>query len=220
MSIEDHRDAAVRVRAPASYLWLRDRVAPYIALCALALFAPLMLWIAWRIRRDSPGPALFRQTRAGLHGRPFTFYKFRSMRTDVDPFGDSPSDADDPRITRLGRWLRETSLDELPQLFNVVRGEMTLVGPRPLFVQQIREWNDRQRCRLLVKPGLTGFSQIHGRASIPIEEKLEWDIRYVESVCLKTDLWVLWRTLRSVRDKEGLYQTEYSRQRARFRPAK
>ena len=215
----DSATERIRVAAPPCYLWLRDRVTPYLALCALALLAPLMLWIAWRVRRDSAGPALFRQKRAGKHGRPFTFYKFRTMRTDVDPFGDSPSAGDDPRITTLGRWLRETSLDELPQIFNVLRGEMTLVGPRPLFVQQIDEWDNRQRQRLLVKPGLTGFSQVHGRASIPIEEKLEWDIRYVQCVCLRTDLDVLRRTFTSVRAGSGLYQTQYSIKRERFRSA-
>src|SRR5690606_1842032 len=139
-----------------------------------------------------------------------------TMRQDVDPYGDSPAGQDDPRVTPLGRRLRETSLDELPQLINVLRGEMAVVGPRPLLVQQIAEWNARQRTRLRVRPGLTGFSQIHGRASIPIEEKLEWDVRYVQSVSLRTDLWVIWRTLRSVWRREGLYQTEYSRARRHY----
>jgi lipopolysaccharide/colanic/teichoic acid biosynthesis glycosyltransferase len=153
-----------------------DRV---LAAAALAIASPLFLYLAWRVRRDSPGAALFGQVRAGRGGQPFRMYKFRTMRTGVDPYGDSPQTGDDPRITRFGRWLRESSLDELPQLINVVRGEMSLVGPRPLYVQQIAEWDARQRGRLLVKPGLTGLAQIHGRGSLTIEDKLEYDVRYV-----------------------------------------
>ncbi len=214
----DRGDPAVpvRLRARPSYVWLKDATDRYVAALGLLILAPLLLLLAWRVRSDSPGPAFFSQPRAGRGGRPFTFLKFRTMRTDVDPFGDSPTSGEDARITRLGRLLRESSLDELPQLINVLRGEMSLVGPRPLFVQQIASWTPRQRSRLQVKPGLTGFSQIHGRASIPIEEKLEWDVRYVQSVSLRTDLAVLWRTLASVWSKAGLYQTRYSTQRDRF----
>jgi len=207
----------VALRASPTYLRLKGWMDRYVALVALAVAGPLMLLLAWWIRRDSPGPALFAQTRAGLHGRPFTFYKFRTMRVDVDPYDDSPSSADDPRLTRLGRFLREASLDELPQLINVLRGEMSFVGPRPLFLQQAAEWNPRQRSRLLVKPGLTGLSQIHGRASITIEEKLELDAQYVQKISLRTDLWILWRTIQNVLTRRGLYQTQYSRQRPRFR---
>lgn len=202
-----------------SYMWLKERIDRYLALAALVLLAPLLVWLAYRVRRDSPGPALFRQRRAGHRGRPFTLYKFRTMRADVDPYGDSPESGDDPRITPLGQWLRETSLDELPQLINVLRGEMSIVGPRPLFVQQIPEWSPKHRRRLLVKPGLTGLSQIHGRASIPIEQKLERDVQYVDNVCLRLDAWIVWRTVRSVRDREGLYQVEYSLKRKRFKQA-
>jgi lipopolysaccharide/colanic/teichoic acid biosynthesis glycosyltransferase len=173
-----------------------------------------MLLLAWLIRRDGH-PALFRQTRAGLHGRPFALLKFRTMRVDADPFGDSPQTADDPRLTPLGRRLREWSLDELPQLINVLRGEMSLVGPRPLYLQQMAEWNDRQRARLLVKPGLTGLAQIHGRADLTLEDKLEWDVRYVETISLRTDLGILWRTLRNVWRRGGIYETRYSRTQAR-----
>ena len=208
-------DTPVRLNALASYLRLKARLDRYVGLVLLLLAAPLMLLLACCIRRDSPGPALFRQARAGLHGRPFTCYKFRTMRADVDPYGDSPQSGQDPRLTRLGRWLRETSLDELPQLINVVRGEMSLVGPRPLYVQQVAEWDERQRGRLLVRPGLTGLAQVHGRGSATLEDKLEWDVRYVESVSLRTDLMILWQTLRNVRAGGDIYEVRYSQARAR-----
>lgn len=209
----------VTLHASPTYMRLKRVLDAYVATCALLAFAPVILTIVWLIRRDSPGPGLFRQTRAGRGGRPFTLYKFRTMRSDVDPYGDSPESGTDPRITRLGRFLRETSLDELPQLINVVRGEMSLVGPRPLLMQQIPEWNERQRGRLLVPPGLTGLAQVHGRGSVPIEDKLEMDVAYVESVSLRTDAEIVWKTFRTVLSRSDLYQIEYSRTRKRFKSA-
>jgi len=206
----------VPIRCPASRLYLCvkhacDRVA---ALVALLLLLPLLVVLAWLVRRDGH-PALFRQTRAGQHGRPFQLYKFRTMRADVDPFGDSPQTGDDPRITPIGRWLRETSLDELPQLLNVLRGEMSLVGPRPLYLQQMAEWTPRQRARLLVRPGLTGLAQVRGRGRLTIEEKLEWDVRYVETVSLATDLRIIRDTLRGLWRRSDIYEVRYSATRIR-----
>ncbi len=209
----DH--GSVRVGSPPCYRWLKRRIDVYLALVGIVLTAPLMLWIAWRIRRDSPGPVLFRQTRAGQYGRPFTLLKFRTMRSDVDPFGDSPHDASDPRITPFGRFLREHSLDELPQLFNVLAGQMSLVGPRPLYLQQVAEWDERQRARLLVKPGLTGLAQVRGRAALTIEEKLEYDVRYVESQSLRTDVRIVLETLRIVGRRDAIYEVRYSRRHQR-----
>lgn len=164
------------------------------------------------IRATSPGPAIFQQERAGQGGRPFVCYKYRTMRFDVDPYGASPHAADDPRITRVGRWLRETSLDELPQLLNVLKGQMSLVGPRPLYVRQAQHWNDRQRRRLEVKPGLTGLAQISGRAGLTIEDKLELDAQYVEQAGPGVDLWICWRTLLLMLGRRrGIYEKQYSR---------
>lgn len=182
----------------------------------LVVLSPFMAWIAWRIRRDSPGPAIFRQTRAGRDMRPFTLLKFRTMRTDTDPFGASPHGADDPRLTRFGLWLREWSFDELPQFWNVLRGDMGLVGPRPLYVEQAREWNERQRLRLRVKPGLTGLAQISGRGGLTIEEKLELDVQYVLSRSLAKDAAILLRTIFGWRRGGGIYETRYSKD-AEFR---
>lgn len=199
----------------ASYFWLKGAMDRMLALLILVSAGPLMVLIAWWIRRESVGPALFTQVRAGRGGKPFRLYKFRTMRASADSYGDSPRGSDDPRVTRTGRWLRETSLDELPQLINVLRGEMSLVGPRPLYVSQIAEWSERHRCRLLVKPGMTGLAQVNGRGSITMEEKLEWDARYVEDVNLKRDLEILWFTLRGVGMREGIYEVRYSAERER-----
>src|SRR5262245_54234700 len=140
----DGLETPVRCPATPSYLFVKRCIDWFCAAATVVLLAPLIGLLAWRVRNDSRGPAFFRQARAGRGARPFTLLKFRSMRTDADPFGDSPQHGEDPRITRLGKWLRETSADELPQLINVVRGEMSLVGPRPLYLQQIAEWDARQ----------------------------------------------------------------------------
>ena len=176
---------------------------------ALVILSPLLVVIAAAIRLGSRGPAVFRQQRAGKDGKPFTLYKFRTMRPDADPFGPSPKSGDDPRLTRLGRFLREHSLDELPQLINVVRGDMSLVGPRPLYVSQVAEWNERQRKRLRVKPGLTGLAQISGRGELTREEKLELDVRYVEQASLRLDARILLATATRVCGG-GIYETRYS----------
>jgi len=207
-------DSPIACHAPASYLWLKARVDAFVALAALAVWGLPMLLLIWLVRRDG-SPAFFRQVRAGRDGRPFTLLKFRTMRQDVDPFGDSPQSEVDPRITPIGRWLRETSLDEVPQLLNVLRGDMALVGPRPLYMQQMAEWNERQRCRLLVKPGLTGLAQVSGRGSLTIEEKLELDVRYVEQVSPRTDLCIIWATIRDVLKRGDIYEVRYSRTRVR-----
>jgi lipopolysaccharide/colanic/teichoic acid biosynthesis glycosyltransferase len=185
-----------------------------IALAALSFLGPWMVMIAVRIRMDSPGGALFRQRRAGLGGRAFVMFKFRTMRTDVDPYGASPHGGNDPRLTRVGRWLRETSLDELPQLLNVLNGTMSLVGPRPLYERQAARWDERQRRRLNVKPGVTGWAQVEGRASLPIEDKIELDLYYVDHHNLRMDVLILFRTLKDALGSDrGVYETRYSRER-------
>ena len=181
------------------------------ALLLLAVFALPMLAIALLIRLGSPGRAVFRQRRAGWRGKPFTMLKFRTMRAGVDPYGGSPHGQDDPRLTRFGRRLRELSLDELPQIFNVLAGDMSLVGPRPLYERQVLEWNERQRRRLEVKPGLTGYAQAFGRGQLTIEEKIEMDVHYVENPTLRLDLRILLRTLCGVFARRGeVYEQRYS----------
>lgn len=167
-----------------------------------------ILWVM--ICLSSKGPTIFRQQRAGKNGKPFTFYKFRTMRPDVDPFGASPKSADDPRLTKFGKFLREYSLDELPQLFNVLKGDMSIVGPRPLYLSQMAEWNDRQKKRLLVKPGLTGLAQISGRGELTREEKLELDVKYVETASLWLDIKIILLTIWHVICRKSVYEKRYS----------
>lgn len=176
----------------------------------LILLAPLLAIIAIAIKLESKGPAIFKQERAGLNGKPFIFYKFRTMKADVAPFGPSPKSFKDKRLTKIGRILREYSLDELPQLVNVLKGDMSMVGPRPLYLSQIAEWNQRQTRRLSVKPGLTGLAQISGRAEITREEKLELDVKYVETAGFFVDARILLLTLGHVLKRKGIYEKRYS----------
>ncbi len=142
------------------------------------LFVPMVI-IAIIIRLESKGPAIFCQRRAGWKGKPFTMLKFRTMKADTDPYGNSPHDSADQRLTKFGRLLRETRLDELPQLFNVLAGQMSMVGPRPLYERQAELWNEHQKRRLEVRPGITGYAQLVGGGEMTHEEKIEHDVWYV-----------------------------------------
>jgi len=171
---------------------------------------PVFAVIVIAIRVNSKGSAIFKQERAGKNGRPFVFYKFRTMKLDVDPFGPSPKSAQDPRLTKVGAFLREYSLDELPQLFNVLKGDMSIVGPRPLYLSQMSEWNERQKKRLLVKPGLTGLAQISGRGELTREEKLELDVKYVETAGFLADMKIILATIAQVFGRKNIYEKRYS----------
>jgi len=181
-----------------------------ISLLALIILSPVLAVIAFAIKSGSKGPVIFRQERAGKGGRPFVFYKFRTMKADVEPFGPSPKSGSDERLTKVGRFLREYSLDELPQFYNVLRGDMSLIGPRPLYISQIPEWNERQKKRLLVRPGLTGLAQIRGRAALTQEEKLELDVKYVETMGFLADIRIAMATVFHVFGRKGIYEKRYS----------
>jgi len=177
---------------------------------AVIILLPVFVVTIVAIRITSKGPAIFRQERAGKDGKPFTFYKFRTMREDVDPFGPSPKSGEDSRFTKVGKLLREYSLDELPQLFNVLKGNMSIVGPRPLYMSQVSEWNERQKKRLLVKPGLTGLAQISGRGGLTKEEKLKLDVQYVERASFKEDIKIILLTIVKVFSRKDIYEKRYS----------
>jgi len=182
-----------------------------LSFLALALLAVPMMLIALAIRLGSRGRAIFRQERIGRGGKLFTMLKFRTMRADVDPYGSSPHSSADARLTRIGRLLRETSIDELPQLLNVLVGQMSLVGPRPLYERQAAQWNDRQRRRLEVRPGITGYAQAFGRGGLTIEEKLELDVFYVDNMSLWLDLKIMARTLANIFVRRAaVYEHRYS----------
>ncbi|TKJ18822.1 UDP-phosphate galactose phosphotransferase [Blastococcus sp. CCUG 61487] len=190
-----------------------DRIAAALALLALA---PVLAGIALAVRLTSSGPALYRQERIGINGRSFTMLKFRSMVVDADQRlgeiqADNISDGllfkmrEDPRVTPVGRWLRRLSLDELPQLFNVLGGTMALVGPRPPLPSEVARYDSSISRRLLVKPGLTGLWQISGRSDLPWEEAVRLDLRYVENWSLATDFLIIWKTARAVLSRSGAY---------------
>lgn len=186
-----------------------------VATVLVAVLAPLWILIPALIRLGDRGPALFRQTRVGLNGREFRIWKFRTMRVAADAeltallarqgTADRPlfKVADDPRITRIGQFLRRTSLDELPQLFNVLQGTMSLVGPRPQVPAEVELYDDVASRRLLTKPGITGLWQVSGRSSLSWEEALRFDLFYVENWSLSMDIRILLKTLRVVIAQDG-----------------
>ena len=192
---------------------LFDRTA---AAAALILLAPLFAVIAVIIRLDDRGPVFFRQTRIGLDGRPFQLYKFRTMVVDAEQRKAELQELNegagvlfkmrsDPRVTKAGSWLRRWSLDELPQLINVLNGGMSLVGPRPALPIEVARYGDHMRRRLVVKPGITGLWQVSGRSGLAWEEAFRLDLRYVDNWSLALDLQILWKTWSAVFSGSGAY---------------
>jgi lipopolysaccharide/colanic/teichoic acid biosynthesis glycosyltransferase len=176
---------------------------------ALVVSSPLLAAAAIAIRLESRGPALYRQRRVGIGGEPFDLWKLRTMVPGAEEMGAGIYVLEgDPRITRVGRLLRRLSLDELPNLFNVVKGDMSIVGPRPTIQEQVDRYTDRQRRRLEVKPGITGWAQVNGRTSLPWPERIELDIWYVENRSLRLDLRILARTVRLLVTGQGLYSED------------
>ena len=178
-----------------------------VAGAALVLTAPLLVLAMLAIRLESPGGAIYRQRRVGKDARAFDLFKLRTMVDGAEHLGAGLAvNAGDTRITRVGAFLRRTSLDELPNLFNVLRGEMSLIGPRPTLPVQVAQYTDRQRRRLSVKPGITGWAQVNGRASLPWAERIELDLYYVEHRSLGLDLKILSRTPAILLSGGGLYK--------------
>lgn len=172
------------------------------ALVALLLLASLLALVAWQIRRKLGSPVLFRQIRPGLRGRPFEMVKFRTMRDAVDANGQPLPD--DQRLTPFGSWLRSTSLDELPELWNVLKGEMSLVGPRPLLMEYLPLYTPEQARRHEVRPGVTGWAQINGRNALSWEDKFKLDVWYVDNQSLWLDLKILLLTVKKVFARDGI----------------
>ena len=180
-----------------------------IAGAVSALTAPLVALLALVVRLESPGHPIYTQTRVGKDGTLFEIYKLRTMVHGAEFTGAGLAiQAGDDRITRLGRFLRRYSLDELPNLWNVLRGEMSIIGPRPTLQVQVDQYTERERGRLAVKPGITGWAQVNGRASLPWSERIELDLWYVEHRTLALDLEILVRTVRMVVTGQGLYKGE------------
>ena len=177
-----------------------------LAAAGLVLLSPVLALAAAAIKLDSRGPVLYRQRRAGLGGRPFDLLKLRTMHPGADPVGvGTPVLEGDPRVTRVGSFLRRFSLDELPNLWNVLRGELAIVGPRPTLEAQVELYTPRQHRRLEVRPGITGWAQVNGRAGIPWEDRIELDVWYVDNRSAGLDLRILARTVRLLVTGHGLY---------------
>ncbi|WP_169293971.1 sugar transferase [Advenella sp. EE-W14] len=163
---------------------------------ALLLLSPIIAIVAWQIRRKLGSPVLFRQVRPGLNGKPFTMVKFRTMRDAYDAQGDPLPDSE--RLTDFGRFLRKTSLDELPELWNILKGDMSIVGPRPLLTRYIPYYTEEESKRHNVRPGLTGLAQISGRNAITWEEKLALDVEYVKKINFLLDIKIIFKTIQKV----------------------
>ncbi|MDQ1209283.1 lipopolysaccharide/colanic/teichoic acid biosynthesis glycosyltransferase [Acinetobacter baylyi] len=177
-----------------------------IASSALVVLSPLYLYVAYKVRKNLGSPVLFRQTRPGLHGQPFEMIKFRTMTDARDASGQLLSN--DQRLTPFGKMLRATSLDEIPELWNVLKGEMSIVGPRPLLMDYLPLYNAEQAKRHDVRPGMTGLAQVNGRNSISWQEKFKLDTWYVEHQSVWLDFKIMLQTVKKVLVKEGINQSE------------
>lgn len=173
-----------------------------LSLAALIVLSPVLLLVAILVRCRLGSPILFKQERPGLHEKIFCMYKFRTMTDAKDADGNLLPD--EVRLTKFGKLLRSTSLDELPELFNILKGDMAIVGPRPLLVQYLPRYNERQHRRHDVRPGFTGLAQVNGRNSISWQEKFEWDVKYVEQVSFWTDVKIIAKTVGVVLKRDGI----------------
>ena len=173
-----------------------------IASSALVLLSPVYAFVAYKVRKNLGSPVLFRQVRPGLNGKPFEMIKFRSMKDAVDTQGDSLPDSE--RLTPFGQMLRSSSLDEMPELWNVIKGDMSIVGPRPLLMEYLPLYNEQQAKRHNVRPGITGYAQVNGRNAISWEKKFELDTWYVENRSLWLDFKIMLKTVQKVLSKDDI----------------
>jgi lipopolysaccharide/colanic/teichoic acid biosynthesis glycosyltransferase len=186
---------------------IRRAVDIVVSALVLALSSPLLAAAMLAIRLEGPGPVIYRQRRIGLDGHPFDVLKLRTMVDGAEHIGAGLAvNENDSRITRVGALLRRTSLDELPNLVNVLRGEMSLIGPRPTLPAQVEQYGERERGRLALKPGITGWAQVNGRATLPWSQRIELDLYYIQHRSLALDLKILWRTVAMVLGGTDLYK--------------
>jgi sugar transferase EpsL len=184
--------------------WIKRLFDLVMAVPLLIILSPVLVFIGFVVRMRIGSPTLFRQVRPGQHGKPFTIYKFRTMTDDRDKDGNLLPDGE--RLTRPGWFLRKTSMDELPELFNVLKGDMSLVGPRPLLMQYLDRYTPEQARRHEVKPGITGWAQVNGRKAITWEQKFEYDVWYVDNQSIRLDLKIIALTIWKILTREGISQ--------------
>lgn len=206
-----------KIRRQKGYDFFKRTIDIVGSFSGLIITMPIMLWVTYKIRREEPGsPVIFRQTRVGRNGKLFTMYKFRSMCIDAENKLDelltkNEVDGamfkmkDDPRVTKIGKLIRKTSLDELPQLLNVLKGNMSLVGPRPPLEREVVEYSPHDMQRLLVKPGCSGLWQVSGRNEVGFEEMVDFDVEYIQKRSIPNDLKIIWKTIRVMIKSSGAY---------------
>ena len=200
-----YEDSYKKVNNSRFYLFLKRFMDIFVSILGLILLSPILIVVSLLIKLDSKGPVFFSQKRVGLHGKTFNMYKFRSMVVNAEEIKDKLKEQNemsgpmfkmknDPRITKIGKFIRKTSIDELPQLLNVLKGEMSLVGPRPSLPKEVKEFEPWMLERLEVKPGITCYWQVMGRNSIGFREWMELDVKYVHERCLSLDLKLIFKT--------------------------
>ena len=182
--------------------YVKRSIDAILSLVAIIILSPVLAIVALLVRIKLGGPVIFKQQRPGLNEKIFTMYKFRTMTDERDADGNLLPD--EVRLTKFGKALRATSLDELPELFNILKGDMAIVGPRPLLVQYLPLYNAQQKKRHCVKPGITGYAQINGRNSISWEEKFDYDIYYVANIAITLDISILFKTFKTVIKRDGI----------------
>lgn len=213
INIEDIRNELNKKNIQFAIKRLFDLI---LSIFLLVVLSPLFLILIIWIKMDSEGEAIFKQIRVGVDGKPFTIYKFRTMVKNADKLFNKKvdkenlknfvfQDKDDPRITKSGKFLRKTSLDELPQLINIIKGEMSLIGPRPEIPDIANLYSDYEKIRLLVKPGVTGLAQVNGRGDLELGETIEYDVKYVTNFSLWLDFKIFLKTFKVVLFREGAY---------------
>ena len=206
-----------KIRQQKGYDFFKRAIDIVGSFSGLIITLPITLWVTYKIRQEEPGcPVIFKQTRVGRNGKLFTMYKFRSMCIDAENKLDellTKNEVDgamfkmknDPRVTKIGKLIRKTSLDELPQLLNVLKGNMSLVGPRPPLEREVREYTPHDKQRLMVKPGCSGLWQISGRNDVGFDEMVNFDIEYIENRSMSNDLKIIWKTVKVMIKSNGAY---------------
>jgi lipopolysaccharide/colanic/teichoic acid biosynthesis glycosyltransferase len=215
-STESLKEIENRLKGKKLELFLKRVFDIVVSSIMLVVLSPLFIFLILWIKKDSEGEGIFTQTRVGLNGEPFTIYKFRTMVKNADRMFNKKvdkenlssfvfQDKDDPRITNSGKFLRKTSLDELPQLLNILKGDMSLIGPRPEIPDIANLYSDHEKIRLLLKPGVSGLAQVNGRGNLDLGQTIEYDVKYVKNFSLWNDFLILLKTFKVVFLREGAY---------------
>lgn len=206
-----------KIQNQKGYDFVKRLIDLFAGIVGIILISPIMLWIAYKIHKDEPNsPIIFAQKRVGRNGKLFTMYKFRSMCVDAEEKLDKLVDKneikgamfkmkEDPRVTEFGKFIRRTSLDELPQLVNVIKGDMSLIGPRPPLQREVAEYTQYDMQRLLVKPGCSGLWQVSGRNEVHFDEMVNFDIEYIQNRSFKNDFKIIWKTVKTMIKPNGAY---------------